>query len=78
MLAYLLPDKTSKSVNDVFNHLEKKLTTLGFCIVFPVILTYRGGEFSDPEALETGIDNIIRTSILTLTHFDRHAELVLY
>lgn len=63
MLIYLLPDKTTTSVNKVFNHLEEKMSTLGFCITFPVILTDRGFEFSKPDELETGIDNVIRTSI---------------
>lgn len=57
MLIYLL------DVKKVFDMLDKKLSTLNFCLTFPVILTDRGGEFSKPEALECGIDNIIRTSI---------------
>lgn len=63
LLIYLMPDKTTGSVKAVFDLLEKKLGTLLFCSLFQVILTDRGTEFSNPEALETGIDNIIRTSI---------------
>jgi IS30 family transposase len=63
MLIYLLPDKTTSSVKKVFDRLEEKISTLGFCKTFPVILTDRGFEFSKPEELESGIDNIIRTSI---------------
>jgi IS30 family transposase len=63
MLIYLLPDKTTSSVRKVFDRLEEKLTTLGFCRTFPVILTDRGFEFSKPDELECGIDNVIRTSI---------------
>lgn len=63
MLIYLLSDKTTKSVIKVFDQLEKKLTTIGFRITFPTILTDRGGEFSNPDALEAGIENLIRTSI---------------
>lgn len=63
MLIYLLPDKSASSVNKVFERLEKKMSTLGFCSTFPLILTDRGGEFSNPDELECGIDNIIRTSI---------------
>ena len=63
MLIYLLPDKTSLSVKKVLDSLENTLGTLGFCQLFPVILTDRGAEFSDPDALETGIDGVIRTSI---------------
>lgn len=63
MLIYLLPDKTTSSVKKVFDRLEEKLSTLGFCRTFPVILTDRGVEFSKPDELECGIDNVIRTSI---------------
>lgn len=60
---FLLPDKTTKSVNAVFDKLESKLGTFQFQMLFPVILTDRGVEFSDPDELETGTDNLIRTSI---------------
>lgn len=63
MLIYLLPDKTAASVKKVFDSIEKALGTLMFCQLFPVILTDRGGEFSNLDALETGVDKIIRTSI---------------
>lgn len=63
MLIYLLPDKTTASVKKVFDYLEKEMTTIGFCTTFPVILTDRGTEFSKPDELETGIENVIRTSI---------------
>lgn len=63
MLIFLLPDKTTASVKKVFDQLEKKISTLGFCNTFPVILTDRGSEFSNPDELESGIDNVIRTSI---------------
>ena len=58
-----MPDKSAASVKAVFDRLEKKLGTFAFCSLFQVILTDRGSEFSDPDALETGIDNYIRTSI---------------
>ncbi len=63
MLAYLLPNRTSKSVVSVFDQLEKTLSTFGFRNTFPLILTDRGGEFSDPERIETNVENVIRTSI---------------
>lgn len=63
MLIYLLPDKTTASVKKVFDRLEEKISTLGFCKTFPVILTDRGTEFSNPDGLESGIDTVIRTSI---------------
>ena len=63
MLIYLLPGKTTSCVKKVFDSIEKALGTLAFCQLFPVILTDRGSEFSDPDALETGTDGVIRTSI---------------
>ena len=63
LLIFLIPDKSAASVKAVFDRLEKKLGTLTFCSLFPAIITDRGGEFQNPEALETGIDNVIRTSI---------------
>lgn len=63
LLIFLMPDKSVASVKAVFDRLEKKLGSLTFCSLFQVIITDRGGEFQNPETLETGIDNIIRTSI---------------
>ncbi len=63
LLIFLMPDKSASSVKAVFDRLEKKLGTFLFCSLFQVILTDRGSEFSDPDALETGFENIIRTSI---------------
>ena len=63
LLIFLMPDKSAASVKAVFDRLEKKLGTLTFCSLFQVIITDRGGEFQNPETLETRIDNFIRTSI---------------
>lgn len=62
-LLFLMPDKTTASVKTVLDRLEAKLTPMGFQQIFPVILTDRGTEFSDPISLETGIQSDIRTSI---------------
>jgi IS30 family transposase len=63
MLIYLLPDKSQNSVLKVLKQLEQMLTTYGFAEAFPVILTDRGTEFSNPILLETGMDSAMRTSI---------------
>ncbi|MBK5247754.1 MAG: IS30 family transposase, partial [Peptostreptococcaceae bacterium] len=63
MLIFLLPDKKQSSVLSVFEDLEKLLGTETFTSVFPVILTDRGTEFGDPDALETGNGSIRRTNI---------------
>ena len=51
------------SVEAVFNSLEKKISTIEFCLSFPLILTDRGSEFAHPDILECGVNNVIRTSI---------------
>ena len=61
--AYLLNRCTKGAVRAVFDRLEKRLGTVTFSILFETILTDRGGEFGDPEALETGMDDYQRTSI---------------
>lgn len=63
MAAFLLESKEAKRVEAVFDTLEQKMSTLEFCLTFPLILTDRGGEFAHPVALECGQDNLIRTSI---------------
>lgn len=63
LLIFLIPDKSAASVKAVFDRLEHKLGTFRFCSLFQVIITDRGTEFSNPDALETGTDNVIRTSI---------------
>lgn len=62
-LAFLLNRKTSAEVRRVFNRLVTWLDTSPFLSLFETVLTDRGTEFGDPEALETGIHEIQRTSI---------------
>mgnify|MGYP000997867065 CR=1 FL=1 len=52
MLAFLREANTSKSVIDIFNHLDSVLGTELFLELFPVILTDNGSEFSNPRAIE--------------------------
>ena len=52
MLLFLRPRNTSQSVIDVFNELEQSLGFDCFRMLFPVILTDNGPEFSNPAALE--------------------------
>lgn len=63
MVAYLLDNKQPANVVRVFNRIDKAITTVLFTRAMPLILTDRGGEFSDPDTLECGTDNVIRTSI---------------
>ena len=62
-LAFLMNRCTEGAVRLVFDRLEKRLGTYEFISVFEYLLTDRGSEFGDPDALETGIDGMQRTSI---------------
>lgn len=62
-LAFLMNRCTEGAVRLVFDRLEKRMGTYGFISVFEHLLTDRGSEFGDPDALETGIAGITRTSI---------------
>lgn len=63
LLAFLMNRCTEGAVRSVFNRLEKRLGTCTFLSVFEYLLTDRGTEFGDPDALETGMNNLQRTSI---------------
>ena len=63
LLAYLLDRCTEGAVKAVFDRLETQLGTYDFLRLFNVILTDRGSEFGDPDSLETGINDIQRSSI---------------
>ena len=52
MLAFLRDANTARSVTDIFNNLQKKLDIELFQRLFPVILTDRGSEFTDPFSIE--------------------------
>ena len=54
MLGFLRDSNDSKSVIDVFDHLEDLLGLETFSKLFAVIKTDNGTEFSNPSALETG------------------------
>ena len=62
-LTFLMNRCTEGAVRLIFDRLEKRLGTYGFISTFEHILTDRGTEFGDPEALETGANGIQRTSI---------------
>ena len=62
-LAFLMNRCTEGAVRLVFDRLEKRMGTYEFVSIFEYLLTDRGSEFGDPEALETGVKGIQRTSI---------------
>ena len=63
MIARLLPDKSSKSVKNELDNIEKIIGTELYKRVFRYILTDNGGEFQRPEELETSIDGSKRSAI---------------
>lgn len=52
MLAFLMDNSKRESVIQIFRFLQRELGSDTFSQLFPVILTDRGSEFSDPWALE--------------------------
>lgn len=52
MLAFLRAHNTARSVTAIFNSLDTTLGREAFQSLFPVILTDRGSEFTDPLAIE--------------------------
>ena len=62
-LAFLMNRCTKGAVRAVFDRLEKKLGTYDFLCLFHTLLTDRGSEFGDPDALETDINGIERSNI---------------
>ena len=63
MLAFLRDANTARSVTDIFNALDEKLGRELFMKMFPVILTDRGSEFTDPAAIEFDKDGNRRTYV---------------
>lgn len=63
MIARLIPDKSSKSVKNELDNIEKCIGTDLYKRVFKYILTDNGGEFQKPDELETSINGNKRSSI---------------
>jgi IS30 family transposase len=63
ILAFLRISNTSQSVIDVFDRLYITLGRKLFERLFPVLLTDRGSEFSNPAALERSPDGILRAHV---------------
>ena len=63
MLAFLREANTARSVAEVFNWLDAELGREMFKKLFPVILTDRGSEFTDPLSIECDENGEVRTRI---------------
>ena len=63
MLAYIRESNTARSVTEVIDNLYLDLGRETFCKLFPVILTDRGSEFTDPVSLECDEWGEVRTRV---------------
>ena len=63
MLAFLRDVNTARSVTDIFNQLYVLLGHEKFTELFPVIITDRGSEFTDPLGIEFNENNERRTRV---------------
>ena len=63
MLAYIRDANTARSVTEIFQKLYESLGRETFCRLFPIILTDRGSEFTDPVSLECDDWGEVRTRV---------------
>lgn len=63
MLAFIRDANTARSVSEIFDHLDQVMGRETFRKLFPVILTDRGSEFTDPVSIECDENGEIRTRI---------------
>ena len=63
MLAFLREANTARSVTEIFNRLDELLGRETFIKLFPVILTDRGSEFTDPASIEVDENGEFRTRV---------------
>lgn len=63
LIAYLSAENTANSTIAWFDFLHKKLNSINFMKFFPLILTDRGKEFSNPDMLEIDSNGIQRTHV---------------
>ena len=63
MVAYIRDTNTARSVTEIFQGLYESLGRETFCRLFPIILTDRGSEFTDPVSLECDEWGEVRTRV---------------
>lgn len=63
ILAFLRNDNTARTVQEVIDWLYDSLGRDTYCALFPVILTDRGSEFSNPTAIERDTDGKLRSLV---------------
>lgn len=62
-LAFIMNRNTKGAEKLIFDKLERQLGAYDFQVLFHTVLTDRGSEFGDPDALETGINGHQRSNI---------------
>ena len=63
MLSFLRERNTARSVTEIFEWLYSTLGHELYCRMFPVILTDRGSEFTNPVAIECTEFGVIRSRV---------------
>ena len=63
MLAYIRDANTALSVKTVFNEIYRKLGKKLFMVLFPMLRTDNGSEFTDPVSIEFDVDMNRRTRV---------------
>jgi IS30 family transposase len=63
MLAFLRETNTARSVHEVFDRLYEKLGEEDFALMFPLLRTDNGPEFSAPSRIEADKDGVMRTRL---------------
>ena len=63
MIAYIRDTNTARSVTEIFQGLYESLGRETICRLFPIILTDRGSEFTDPVSLECDEWGEVRTRV---------------
>lgn len=63
ILAFLRERNYARTVQEVIDQLYKKLGRDAYCKMFPVILTDRGSEFSNPKAIEYDAGGNLRSLV---------------
>lgn len=63
LLGFLRDRNTARSVQEVFDDLYAKLGRETYCNLFPVILTDRGSEFSNPSSIERDENGELRSLV---------------
>ncbi|WP_312158852.1 hypothetical protein [Oscillibacter sp.] len=74
ILAFLRDANTARSVADIIDDLYERLGHDLFCKLFPIILTDRGSEFTNPSAIDCTVWSEIRSRVFYVSGSDKMQE----